>query len=242
MALSPAAYVIGPLIFFSLPAFSQQLLMGRIRRKASQELLQSVSVINRTQKKSNLSDIGGNYKIPARQGDTIIFSSVGYRPDTAIIDNWMFGEKDGYQVYLEPNPQTLATVHVGEQSNYQLDSLKRKEEYAWLYPLHRRKLIGSETVTDGFGISMSPIDYFSAKEKQRRKLRRRLQEQEKDYYIDSRFVPAYVARVTGLKGDSLQVFLYRYRPSYAFCRKATSGEDILFYINDKLKEYRKSGK
>jgi len=242
MAFSPAAYLIGPLMLFSLPAFSQQLLTGRVRRKASQELLLSVSVINHTQKKSNRSDMGGNYKIPAKQGDTVIFSSAGYLPDTVIINNWMFAEKDGYQVYLAPNAQILPTVRVGEQSNYQLDSLKRKEEYAWLYPVHRRKLVGNETVTDGFGISISPVDYFSAKEKQRRRLRRRLQEQEKDYYIDSRFVPAYVARVTGLKGDSLQVFLYRYRPSYDFCRKATSNEDILFYINDKLKEYRKTGK
>jgi len=172
-----------------LPAGSQQLLRGRIRRKASEEVLLSVSVINRSQKKTNLSDLGGNYRIPAKKGDTVIFSSAGYKPDTTIVNNWMFEEKDGYQVFLEPNALTLPTVRVGEQSNYQLDSLKRKEEYAWLYPVHPRKLVGSETVTDGFGISISPIDYFSSKETQRRRLRHRLAQEEKDYYIDSRFLP-----------------------------------------------------
>ena len=47
-----------------------------------------------------------------------------------------------------------------------------------------------------------------------------------------------MARVTGLKGDSLQRFMYRYRPSYAFCRKATN-EDILLYINASLKKFLK---
>jgi hypothetical protein len=43
---------------------------------------------------------------------------------------------------------------------------------------------------------------------------------------------------TRLTGDSLQLFLRRYRPSYKFCRKANS-EDILLYINDKLVLFRK---
>ena len=231
-----AAYAV-MLLLFPTAAMGQQVLTGRILRKNSKELLLSVSVINRTRQKTNLSDMGGNYRIPAQKGDTIIFSSAGYKPDTTIVIDWMFGEQDGYRVFLEPNPVMLPTVRVGEQSNYQLDSLKRKEEYAWLYPVNRRKLVGSETVTGGFGISISPIDYFSSKETQRRKLRRRLQQQEKEDYVDSRFPAGYVARVTGLKGDSLQVFLYRYRPGYVFCRKA-SNEDIFFYINDQLKKYR----
>jgi hypothetical protein len=49
-----------------------------------------------------------------------------------------------------------------------------------------------------------------------------------------------VSRVTGLHDDSLRIFLYQYRPSYNFCRKAAN-EDILLYINDKVKKYRSGG-
>jgi hypothetical protein len=238
MPVSRTALNISLLMFLGLPAFSQQYLAGRVRRRASQEVLPSVSVVNRTQRKTNISDIGGNYKVPAQQGDTVIFSSAGYQSDTTIITNRILKEKDGYQVFLQPNAQILPTVRVGEQSNYQLDSLKRKEEYAWLYPVHRRKLIGSETPSEGFGIIISPIDYFSSRETQRRRLRRRTQQEEKEYYIDSRFPPAYIARITGLKDDSLRIFMVRYRPAYLLCRTMTSNEDIFLYINAKVKEFR----
>ena len=195
--------------------------------------------INHTQKRTNISDAGGNYKIPASPGDTITFSSAGYKPDTAFVSSWMFEEKEGYLVALEPNLVELPTVRVGDISSYRLNSLKRREEYAWLYPVHRRRLVGSESVADGVGVIISPNDYFSKKETQKRRLRKRLKQQEIDHYIDFRFPAAYVSRVTGLHDDSLQLFLYRYRPSYEFCRTASNG-DILLYINDKLKKFHKS--
>lgn len=231
-----AAYWPFALVLFSTPVAAQQFLTGKVRRRASEEVLSSVSVINHTQKKTNISDMGGNFRIPAREGDTITFSSAGYLPDTTIVAGWMFKEDNGYQVYLAPHVVALPTVRVGDQSNYQLDSAKRKEDYAWLDQVHREKLAGGKTFSDGVGISFSPLSYFNKKEVQRRRLRRRLQQEEKDYYIDSRFPRPYVARVTGLQGDSLQTFMVRYRPSYDFCRRS-SGEDILFYINEKLKLY-----
>ncbi|MBS1661192.1 MAG: hypothetical protein JST68_09090 [Bacteroidetes bacterium] len=230
-----SCYYLLLLLLLSFPATAQQFLSGKIRRRSSTEIIPSVSVINISQKRTNISDMGGNYKIPARPGDTITFSSAGYLPDTAIVSDWMFKEKDGYLVALQPHIVALPSVQVDEGSNYRLDSLKRSEDYAWVYPVHRRRLIGSETPV-GFGVIISPLDYFGKKETQKRRLRKRLKQEEIDYYIDFRFPAAYVSKVTGLQGDSLRVFMYRYRPSYKWCRGA-SNEDILLYINDKLKKY-----
>jgi len=216
---------------------AQQVLTGKIKRRSTSEVLPSVSVINRSQKRTNISDQGGNYRIPARPGDTIVFTSAGYQPDTAFVSAWMFQEKDGYLVAMTPNLVELPAVQVDDADNYRKDSTKRKEEYAWVYPTHRRRLIGSETPEHGFGIIVSPVDYFSARETQRRRLRRRLRQEEIDYYIDFRYPRAYVARITGLTGDSLQTFMSRYRPTYKFCRNA-SNEDILLYINEKVKDFR----
>jgi len=237
MHLSHAAYGLSFLLLSSSTVLAQRVLTGKVHKKASNEVLMAVSVQNLTQKKYNQSDMGGNFRIPANPGDTLLFSSAGYSPDTAIVNNWMFAETDGYQVFLKPNLVELPSFRVGEESNYQLDSLKRKEEYAWLDEVHRVKLAGGKTFSDGVGISFSPINYFHRQEAQRRKLRKRLAQGEKDYYIDYKFPRAYVARVTRLRGDSLQQFMVRYRPAYSFCRKA-SGEDILLYINDRLKKYR----
>lgn len=243
MRVSITAYggFLSLLLLSAFPVFSQQFLRGRIHKKSSTEVLISVSVHNLTQRKYNQSDMGGNFKIGAMKGDTLVFTSAGYLPDTTFVNTWMFEEADGYMVYLTPNLVELPSVRVGEQSNYQLDSIKRKEEYAWLDQVHREKLAGGKTFSDGVGISFSPLSYFYSKEVQRRRLRRRLKQDEIDYYIDFRFPRSYVARVTGLQGDSLQVFMYRYRPTYKFCRKA-SNEDMLFYINDSLKKYHSAGK
>lgn len=222
----------------SLPAAAQQFLSGKIKQRSGTEVLPSVSVINISQKKTNISDQGGNYRIPAKNGDTVVFSSAGYKPDTAFVRDWMFAEKDGLLIAMEPNAKMLAAVRVSDAANYQKDSLQRREEYAWVYPTHRRRLIGSETPSGGVGVIISPMDYFGSRETQRRRLRRRLKQEEIDYYIDFRFPPAYVERVTGLHSDSLRSFLRLYRPSYQFCR-ASSNEDILLYINDKVKVFRK---
>ncbi len=47
-----------------------------------------------------------------------------------------------------------------------------------------------------------------------------------------------MAQLTMLSGDSLRLFLVKFRPSYAFCRKA-SYQDMLFYINDKMILFRR---
>jgi len=240
MQLRNAAYGLLYLLLSS-SAVAQQALRGVIHKRGGNEVLIAVSVQNSTQKKFNQSDMGGNFRIAANPGDTLIFSSAGYNRDTTIVSAWMFKEPDGYLVYLQPNVVALTAVQVDEESNYRMDSIKRKEEYAWLDQVHRVKLAGGKTFSDGVGVSFSPISYFHRQEAQRRKLRKRLAREEKDYYIDYKFPRALVARVTRLQGDSLWMFMNKYRPDYAFCRKA-SGEDMLLYINDQLKKYRGGGK
>ena len=226
-------------VLLSTPAVSQQMLTGKIRQKATDAILASVTVINHTQNKYNISDAGGNYRIVANPGDTITFSSAGYHADTTYVVTSELEDKDGYIVYLEPNMVELPSVLVGQLTNYQLDSIQRKQDYAWLDQVHKVRLAGDQTPTDGVGISFSPVTYFSPEQKNLRQLRQRVKSEEKDFYIDSRFPSSYVSMVTGLKGDSLQTFMIVYRPTYRFCRSA-SNEDILLYINEKLKLFHKA--
>jgi len=232
-------FTLSILVLLSTPAVSQQVLTGKIRQKTTDAILASVTVVNHTQKKFNVSDAGGNYRIIASPGDTITFSSAGYHADTTYVGTSELEDKDGYIVYLEPNLVELPSVLVGQLSNYQLDSIQRKEDYAWLDQTHKVRLAGDQTPTDGVGIGFSPVTYFSSEQKDLRQLRQRVKSEEKDFYIDSRFPSSYVSMVTGLKGDSLQLFMVTYRPTYKFCRFA-SNEDILLYINEKLKLFQKT--
>ncbi|MBN9382063.1 MAG: hypothetical protein J0H74_14945 [Chitinophagaceae bacterium] len=231
------------LILFTSPAlwfttgYAQQFMTGKIEKRGTTEIIIGANIINLKQGKHNTSDLGGNYKIPARIGDTIIFSSAGYLPDTAVVAGYMLTES--YLVALRSNVVTLQTVQVDESQNYQLDSMQRREDYRFILDKkHPVKLWNGKRPGDGPGLSFSPIGYFSKGERAKRRLKKRLKQEEEDYYIDSRFPVGRVAQLTRLQGDSLRIFMYRYRPSYQFCRSATS-QDIFLYINDKVKLFRK---
>ena len=94
------------------------------------------------------------------------------------------------------------------------------------------------------GFNFSPIGFFSKQEKQKRRLKQRLKDEEerdRQAYIDARFPRARIARLTMLSGDSLNIFMALYRPSFNFCRNI-SNQDMLLYINDKLVLFRGSKK
>ena len=222
---------------FPVAGLSQQQLMGKVIRKGTPEVINGVTVLNYRLGKHNISDIGGNYRIEARAGDTIIFSSTSYHPDTLIVRAEMLDNE--YFVYLDTKVTALPSVEITEEASYRHDSIARREEYAWLLnKKHPVKLWNEKRRGDNPGLSFSPIGYYSREERNKRRLKKRLKEEEEDYYIDFKFPRARVAMLTGLKGDSLQHFMIKYRPTYKWCRTA-SGMDVLLYINEKLVLYRK---
>jgi hypothetical protein len=222
---------------FSQKGFSQRTHWGRIYDEKSHLVLESVSVENISSDRSNSSDQGGNFKISAKPGDTLVFSSIAYAPDTLIIN--INDEAMLNAIYLRPRAKFLAAVTVLDDQ-YSRDSLERKNYYRkFTDSTGFAKMINDSSVASGgFGITLSPISYFSKSQKNARKFKKRLAEDERQAYVDSRFSRGYVARITALKGDSLQTFLIRYRPGYDFCRKSNR-EDMLRYINSQLMDYKK---
>ena len=204
----------------------------------SPEILIGANVTNLSQKKHNVSDSGGNFKIPAQPGDTLVFSSAGYLPDTLFVGKSM--SAGNHLIHLRPRILILPYVVVDEMKKYEADSIKRREDYRFIYEKkHPVKLWNEKRPGDGPGFSFSPIGYLSKAEKQKRRLKNRLRLEEEEDYIDYRFSASRIAQFSRLRGDSLQKFMYRYRPSYKFCRIA-SNQDLLVYTNDKLRLFRKS--
>ncbi len=217
--------------------FSQKELSGKVRRTGSNDLVPDATIRNRTLDRYNISDMGGNYRIAANQGDTLVVSSAGYLTDTLIVSADMLAH--GYIIFLDARVVALPAVTIDEKSNYQKDSIQRHEDYAWLLDKkHPVKLWNEKRRGDAPGLSFSPLGYYSKTEKDKRTLKRRLKEEEIDYYIDTKWPKEKVAMLTKLTGDSLTQFMARYRPSYKFCRGA-SNMDMLLYINDKLVEFKK---
>jgi hypothetical protein len=225
------------LFVFSNSAFAQSSLSGKIFKIYSHEIIPGVNIRNLSNSAYASSDQGGNFKIAAIDDDIIIFSSAGYISDTLKLKNTNLAAR--INIYLRPNIQVLADVEVDQMSTYIQDSIKRREDYAYLLnKKHPVKFMNEKRPGDDPGFSFSPIGYFSKSERQKRELKKRIKEEDEAEYIDVKFPESRVALLTKLTGDTLRIFMFTYRPSYSFCRKA-SNKDMFLYINDKFVLFKK---
>ncbi|MBS1667018.1 MAG: hypothetical protein JST58_06560 [Bacteroidetes bacterium] len=228
------------ILVLSLPIFalSQQWVSGKIYDTTGEIITAAITVQNVSQNKYTISNLEGSYKIPAKEGDLLLFSSSSYLRDSAFVTHFMLNA--GYDVSLRERVTTLKAVTVKGLSSFQLDSINRHEGYD---PFKKNRLItfdkgNYEKPRDGVGIVFSPHFFLSTKEKQQKELNKRLADEDKDAYVDYKFSKEFVNKLTHLKNDSLNIFLKRYRPSYQFCRSA-SWQDMLIYVNDSYKKFMK---
>jgi hypothetical protein len=218
------------IILFILPyAGAQSLLKGKIYDKETDSILVSTTVFNATKKAYALSARDGDYSIEAKEGDKIVFTSIGYLPDTVKVLDYMIDA--GYDVTMTLRNSLLKNVTV-RSSSYQQDSLNRREDYNAYYNRPKNKLLSKAGPQNGVGIAISPLGFLSHHSKNK-KMGENLQYQEEQDFVDYSFSRRYVEKLTNLHGDSLLNFMLLYRPAYQFCRTASS-EDMLNYINDKL--------
>jgi len=215
---------------------AQDNVKGKVYDAQADSAIAGVNVYNINTKRSVRSGSDGGYSIAASEGDRIIFSITGFRPDTStVIYSMLLALHD---VILYKEIITLKNVTV--TSSYQIDSLARRNYYNDIFA-KQPGITGLNRPPDGFGVSVSPLSYFSYRAKQKRQLKKRLLKQEEEIYVDRSFPKEWVSKLTGLRGDSLTRFMTLYRPSYKFCRKSNK-EEMLLYINDKLKEFKKADK
>ncbi len=227
--------VIVLLLLFCYDSNAQDTLRGKIYDIQSDSILSGCRIRNLTKKTSVNQYQNGNYTIIATAGDSIQFYTAGFRADTIIVQLYMLNT--GYDISLAPESVLLPGVTIEAYNNYRSDSLAQREYYAESFK-KQTPLTGYNRPNDGVGVSLSPFSYFSQEAKQKRKLQKKLIEDEKQAYIDFSFPRDYIQRLTNLHGDSLNIFMRRYRPTYEFC-KNKSREEMLMYINTSLIQFKK---
>jgi len=135
--------------------------------KGSPDILPGVNIKNLRSNNYNKSDMGGNYRIVAMAGDSLIFSSAGYLPDTLVVSDAVLAHE--YDIYLVPNRVTLAAVEIDALGKYIADSIRRREEYAFILDKkHPVKLVNEKRETDAPGFSFSPIGFFFQRRKSKK--------------------------------------------------------------------------
>lgn len=216
-----------------------------IRRKIMGYVLDSITgtpivnaiISNETTHKITTPDQKGFFSITAAPDDVIFINAFNYNYDTLIATSHL---PDTLQVALVREPEYLPGVTVTTTtqgySRYQLDSIRRREAFVEEMGAPKMKTVSkASNMPAGFAINLDK--FFSKKDKNRTKAYNTFDFLEKQTYIDYRFSPQLVAQYTGLKGDSLVTFMRQYTPDYDWLRAHPTDEDIVYYINDKLKVF-----
>ncbi|WP_346237105.1 hypothetical protein ABDK00_012270 [Niabella insulamsoli] len=230
-------YSLLPLLLMALGSDAQGLVKGRVNDFTHDTLsfLSGATITNKNDHSSVLSDQYGYYTIRAKENDQLIFSHTGFISDTVTVQSQFF--VSGYDAALIEEAAFLAGVTV--ISAYRRDSIRRRQAYAFAYE-KQPGITGGNTPTAGVGIVLSPFSFFSKEKKETRRLKKQLEKQEEEAFIDYVFSPAWVSSLTRLKGPALQQFMIRYRPTYEFCRKHHDRAEMITYISDSYKEFQKT--
>ncbi|HEU4553840.1 MAG TPA: carboxypeptidase-like regulatory domain-containing protein [Chitinophaga sp.] len=220
-----------------LRAQAQLTLTGQLTDKDNNLVLPYATIINKTTGKRATTDQGGFYRITAKPHDLIVFTFIGYRSDSLVVSAAPAATVT-HNVQLEVENKMLRSVEVTAQyTPYQLDSIERRNQYRFILDKENTHLAGDNT-PQGFGITFSPFTRFSRREKQKRKFKEIYEKAEEQRYIDSRYTPLLVSQVTGLKGDSLQLFMHDNIPEYNDVRMMRR-EDLIYWISGKYREWKK---
>lgn len=205
-------------------AFGQKVqVTGYVIDSLTQVPLFPATVFNQNSGVATFTDSTGYYVIPAQPGDQLMYSYLGYYSVTYRVPVAL--RTITHQVEMISKQEQLKTVTIKGLTPYQADSLERIKTFKHYMDKPDYPLVSDATVGTGFGLSLN-LDRFSKGARQKRRFHKMFPQFEKDAFINSRYTPQLVEKLTGLTGDSLALFLYRFKPSYEFTR---SGSDLEFW-------------
>jgi len=193
-----------------------QLIKGKVIDIQTERPLGGISIQLKYAKK--ISSATGDFSLIASAADTVWFSGIGYERRYVLVKDW---KSPLMTIGLKPTSLDLEEVVIFGQRNHKADSLKLRKDFAREF---NYKPIG---IKDVFINSYQPRGRFEfvkidvlqlvrllgRKNDIQNKLKKRLHEDEKQAYIDSRFGKSFVSSLTKLEIDSLDLFIERYRPT-----------------------------
>jgi hypothetical protein len=225
------------LLLSNLYAQKNKPLIGYLRDSVTHAPVVLASISNNNTGQIVMTGNTGRFKLNVKPNDIISFAAVGYHFDTVQLSR-SFLEKDSIDLFVSPLAHDLGNVTVTSKgmSAYQMDSMERRNDLLHDMVSYKKPTFALSNSGAGLGIS---IDRFSKHEKSKRRALDFFDRNEKEAYINYRYSQQLVAETTGFKDDTLRQFMQQSRPSYEWLRNNPSEEDIRYYINDHLKQFKK---
>ena len=219
-------------------AQGKQILKRCIKDSITNEAIAYGSITDLRTHKVALSNKNGCFEIEVSLNDIIAISAIGYYFDTIRVTAAMLQNSAGIW-YIKPLAKNLPEVIVSSQSSltkYQRDSAERRKEF--LKDLGNKPLPTFSPSNSGAGIGLN-LDHFYGKEKRKRGAVKVFNELEDEDFINYHFNAQTVSKYAALEPDDMLAFLKKYRPTTKWLRKHNTEEDLLYYINEKLKDFKK---
>ena len=207
-------------------------LKGIVKDSVTEFAISGAKVTNTNSNKSIFTDQNGFFHLVVAPNDLVRLDAANY---TSGFLTYSVLFNDTISVFLSPSGKILPTVSVTSRyTKYQIDSMSRKREFEE----NRGNRLSTVSSAPGFGIAINLDKIFKNKYKYQRKNEKRFSAVEKASYVAYRFSPQLVASYTGLKGNALQRFLNQFTPSYEWLRAHPTNEEVMYYLNEKMKLFK----
>jgi hypothetical protein len=180
----------------------------------------------------------GKYEINVGENDSIWFSYLN-KP-TVKYPVLTIKTPLQFDIALRVPSDVLKEVKI-KSRNYKQDSIQNRIDYAkafdWGKPKIRATLGSGPGTAVGFDLDEIIRLFQFQKNKRWATFQKRLEEEEREKFVDFRFNKGLVLRITGLNGTARDSFMIRCRPTYQFCLMTNDYEFQLF-IKNCYEEYK----
>lgn len=193
----------------------------------------------------------GAFKIPAKLGDSIVLSFIGYENATKIVDeSWL--ESSSQEFVLSAKTTFLDEVTVTKFPEYQqfkdqILATDAGDTALQVFGVPRVVISKEDRLNASLAIRgpFSAVhNTFSKRAKEQKKLRKILQNQETRYMASTKFNRDWVAELTKLKGDELTSFIAYCNFSETYLANTPEyiiHEDMMELLPKFLEEYNQEG-
>lgn len=225
------------------PALHAQQLSGRVLDRNTLQSIPHATIA--TSKQTTFTSEKGLFTIyNLRRGDTIKITFVGYKSHFLVYSQKV---TDTIAIYLDQMVTSLKSVVIIGKRPSNTDSIKLRKEFAPVFnykgttfkdvfmPNSNNILPYNDFITSTNNMTtlisvnlLQVVDWLGKNKTPTSKLQQTLLRDEQNNYVDQVFSRQKVVELTHLKGDSLQNFMDKYRPSAGTARTMNDYEMMIY--------------
>ncbi|HEY9000947.1 MAG TPA: carboxypeptidase-like regulatory domain-containing protein [Mucilaginibacter sp.] len=241
------------LLMASCPALYAQQLSGRVLDRNTLQSIPHATII--TPKQTTFTSDKGVFTVyNLHRGDTIKISFVGYKSHFLVYSQKV---ADTIPVYLEQTVTSLKSVVIIGKRPSNTDSIKLRKEFGSVFNYKGTEfkdvfmsnssyikpyndfITSTHSTATLLSVNLLQVfDWLGKSKSPTTKLQQVLLKDEQMNYVDQVFSRQKVVELTHLKGDSLQNFMDKYRPSAGVAR-TMSDYEMMIYIKKCYLEFEK---